>query len=364
MRDAAGEAAVTERPRGGVAAAWRGGAAHALVVAALAGVLLGSGGCRRAGSAAAPPPGETVAVRVAVVEERTAGREVFVPGTARPVDRSAIAARVPGEVKAVRATLGQGVAAGEVLLELAAPELLARLAAAEAELARVAHDLERESGLLAQKVGTPDTVRRLELEKVAAAARVDEARTLAGYLRVTAPFAGRVVARPAQVGDTVMPGQTLLALERAGPLRVEADLPESLAAGLAPGALLRVEADGAAWTGTIAELSAAADAATRTRRAKLDLPAEAAVGSGAFVRVALPAGEVRSLAVPTAAVSTFGQMERVFAVHDGRAVLRLVRTGARRDGAVEILSGLVVGERVVVAHEAPLRDAQPVEVRP
>jgi len=41
-----------------------------------------------------------------------------------------------------------------------------------------------------------------------------------------------------------------------------------------------------------------------------------------------------------------------------------VRTGARRGDAIEVLSGLDAGDRVVLAPAATLREGQPLEVRP
>jgi RND family efflux transporter MFP subunit len=334
----------------------------ALLGGLAAAILLG--GCGRRTAAGAADEWPAVAVRTVVVEHRVEPRSLVLPGTVRPLDRAAVGARVTGEVSALPVVLGQLVAAGDLLVELAAPELESRVAAAEAEWARAVHDWQRESGLLAQQVSTTDTVRRLDLERQAAEARLAEARALAGYRRVTAPFAGTIVARLAQVGDLAIPGRALLELERAGPRQVELEVPESLAGALAPGAQLEVTADAGRWTGTLVELSGAADTATRGRRAKLDLPDGIGLNSGAFVRVAVPAGEAASLRVPARAVSMLGQMERVFVVADGRAVLRLVRTGAwLGEDTREILSGLVVGEQVVVAHDAPLRDGQRVEVR-
>jgi multidrug efflux pump subunit AcrA (membrane-fusion protein) len=57
-------------------------------------------------------------------------------------------------------------------------------------------------------------------------------------------------------------------------------------------------------------------------------------------------------------------MERVFVIVDGRAQLRLVRTGAHVGGFVDVLSGLDAGEKIVSAPTAVLRDGQPVEVQP
>ena len=58
-------------------------------------------------------------------------------------------------------------------------------------------------------------------------------------------------------------------------------------------------------------------------------------------------------------------MERVFvAGDDGRAILRLVKTGASRGDRTEILAGLDDGERVVVAPPAGLSEGQLLEILP
>ena len=62
------------------------------------------------------------------------------------------------------------------------------------------------------------------------------------------------------------------------------------------------------------------------------------------------------------AVTTFGQMQRVFVVADNRAVLRLVKTGQTTAGVTTILAGLNPGETVVINPSAPLRDGQPLAV--
>ena len=58
-------------------------------------------------------------------------------------------------------------------------------------------------------------------------------------------------------------------------------------------------------------------------------------------------------------------MERVFVAGEGnRAVLRIVRTGARRGDAIEVLAGLDAGDRVILSPTATLREGQPLEVQP
>ena len=54
----------------------------------------------------------------------------------------------------------------------------------------------------------------------------------------------------------------------------------------------------------------------------------------------------------------------VFVVVDQHARLRLVKTGKQIGDEIEIVSGLEVGEAVVVEGGVALVDGQPVEVKP
>jgi len=158
----------------------------------------------------------------------------------------------------------------------------------------------------------------------------------------------------------------LLEIEGTGGFQVEAGIPDSLAAGLSAGAPFEVDVPvaGAHFTGSLVELSSSADPSTRTVTAKLSVPAGNAVRSGQFARIQVPGASVRSLFAPVAAVSTLGQMERVFVAGSGGRVLRLVKTGAVRGDRVEILAGLSTDERVVLNPPVGLREGQRLEVQP
>jgi len=122
--------------------------------------------------------------------------------------------------------------------------------------------------------------------------------------------------------------------------------------------------DGHSVPGQLAELSPAADPVSRTRLAKLDLPAGSPARSGQFVRVLWPAAGDTVFTVPASAVSVLGQMERVFVVTAGHAQLRLVKTGARLSDRIQLAAGVDAGETVILSPSASLRDGQSVEIRP
>lgn len=336
-----------------------------LLAALLAAVALPS--CRRAApAAAAASAGEPVAVRTAVVAAETLPAVVPVAGTVRPVERAVVAAKVGGTIAALPLAVGQSVAAGELLVRLAAPEHAARVAQARAQFAQAEREEKRNRDLAAAGADSADAARAAADRLNAARAALDEAEAMLAYLELRAPYAGRVAQKLAYPGDFASPGQPLLVLETSAALQVDVLVPASLAGSLALGQALpvRLDANAAAIRCTIAEIAAAADTVTRTVLVKLAWPATAPALSGTYATVDLAGPPAEALTVPAAAVARLGQMERVFVVTGDRAQLRLVKTGATRGERTEILAGLAAGERVVLAPPLALRDGQPLRPTP
>jgi RND family efflux transporter MFP subunit len=337
----------------------------ASIVILLAVALLA--GCSKHGTAstAAAPALPTARVSVAKVAAIDAPVLTEVTGTVRPEQRATLAAKVMGTISELTASLGQRVGAGDLLLKLSAAEISARVTQARSQFNAAKRDLDRERDLLAKGASTADMVRGLEDRFAGAEAMVREAETMLGYTELRAPFAGTVVRKFVHAGDLAAPGQPLVEIEGAGDFEIEAGIPDSLAANTAVGTMLLVQADpDASFKARVVELSSSSDAFARTVTAKLAVESGAPVRSGQFVRVHVPSAPMRALLVPAEAVSTAGQLERVFVVTNNRAELRLVKTGGVHDGRIEILSGLADGETVIVRAPAGLREGQPLEIAP
>lgn len=290
-----------------------------------------------------------------------------VTGSIRAVQRATLAAKVMGSVSRLPVTLGQSVAAGDLLVEISAPEITARVEQARAQLQLTKRELTRERALVARGVSPPESVRALEDRHAIHAAQLREAETLLAHTQLRAPFAGVIARKDVDVGDLASPGQPLLELDGVSAFEVTASIPDSLVRFLAVGQSLSVNvpSSGVHFSAAITEISSATDAATRTVALKLAVPPDAGVRPGQFARLAVPGVAGRTLLVPATAVTRIGQMERVFILAaDQRATLRLVKTGATHDGKIEILAGLDAGERVIVAPPAGLRESQLVEARP
>ncbi len=311
-----------------------------------------------------PGPGlAEVAVRVESVGHQAGAAFIEIPATVEAVRRATVAAKVAGTIERLPIRLGSVVEKGDLLAVISAAEMQARAAQAGARLEQVQRNLARERRLLDKDASTRETVRTLEDEERLVAAALQEARAMLGYTLIKAPFAGIVAEKRAEAGDLVMPGQPLLVLEDQTDLQVVASVPEDLAEKIALGDQfpLQMTATGVETTGTVREMAPGADATSRSRTVKLGVAPDPGLRPGQFMRLLLPAMDDAVLSVPERAVSRYGQMERIFVAEGNTARLRLVRTGRRHDGRVEVLSGLEAGEKVVT-EGGELVDGQPLRV--
>ena len=333
-----------------------------LVGVGLALALVGCG--HKTEPAAAPPlPAATVRAQTVESKKRVATEEVV--GTVRAKLRSVIEAKVSGRIEQMLVVPSQQVKAGEVLAVIDAREVRARYDQAMALRQQAEADLKRLTSLLEQKILSQAEFDNAQARARVAIAGVTEAETMLDDTKVTAPFAGVITRKHADVGDLAAPGKPLLDMEDSRALRLEADVPEAVVGKLTLSDKLpvRIAALETELEGVISEIAPAADPGSRTFLVKLDLPPQPGLRAGQFGRVAMPVGETSALRFPASAVVQRGQMEMVFVVSDGKAQLRLVKTGKRIGNEVELVSGVEAGEKIVVEGATGLVDGQPVETK-
>jgi RND family efflux transporter MFP subunit len=306
----------------------------------------------------------TASVRVQQVGH--ASHEAFeeAVGTVQARWRSVVEAKVSGRIEKMPVITGQRVEEGDLLVQLDAREIQARLDQATAVREQADADLQRFSTLLRQEAVTRAEYDAVQARQRVAQAAVTEAETQLAHTRVIAPFAGAITRKHADVGDLAAPGRPLLELEDPTQLQLEANVPEALITRIQPGNRLRVRIDALnqPLDGVVTEVAPSADPNSRTFLAKIDLPSHDDLRAGQFGRVAIPVGQFAALRVPASAVVKRGQLEIVFVAQDGKAQLRLVKTGKLLENEIEILSGIDSNEVVIVDGLTTLLDGQPVKI--
>jgi Cu(I)/Ag(I) efflux system membrane fusion protein len=176
-------------------------------------------------------------------------------------------------------------------------------------------------------------------------------------MTLNAPIGGVVTELTVREGATVMPGATLFRINGTGTVWAQAEVPESQAALVRPGAKVVARspaAPGASFTGRVQAILPEVDAVTRTLKARLELsnPGVRLV-PGMFVQMQfMDPRAAKSLVVPTEAVIQTGKRTVVMlAEPEGRFRPVDVEIGIETDGQTEIKRGLKVGQRVVVSSQ-------------
>lgn len=334
------------------------------------------------GGGPAPELATTAPVRVATAQVELSRVPLTVEATGAVEPRVSVSpgTKIMGRVERVPVDLGDRVEKGQVLAELeqrdlaaAVEQARAAVAVAEANLDNARAQFRRMSELRAR-----GSVTEKGLEDATSAFRVAEAQlaqaqaaraaaeVTLSYARIESPVSGHVTAKHVEAGDMAAPGMPMFTVEDASTVIVAIRLPESEVVGLETGhpARVRVDAIDGTFEGTVDRVVPAGDPASRTFRVEARLPNPAgALKSGMFARATLERGERDAVLVPRSAVVERGQLRGVYVLDEGVARLRWIRLGRERGDAIEILSGLVPGERYVPAPPAGFADGTPVEAR-
>jgi RND family efflux transporter MFP subunit len=345
-------------------------------------------------------------------------RSIPVTGTLAAQEQSTLSAKVPGRLQRLAVDIGSVVREGDLLAQVEPRDYELRLQQAGAALAqaRVALGLPLEGeddrialvevssvkqaqAVLEEAAKNRERIENLSTVGIASQAELDtvrasytvalarhevaleEARTRLAALAqrraeyeiarkqladasVRAPFDGAVQSRPANLGEYVAVGAPIVTLVKSNPLRLRLEVPERDAMMVRHGQLvqLRVEGDTNVYPANIARLSPALSEQDRMLRLEANVPNPGNLRPGLFASASIIVDEHEEvLTVPTNVVVTFAGIEKVVVVQDGKALEKDVNTGRRRGDRVEIVSGLRVGEGVVL-DPAGLRTGQRVSV--
>jgi RND family efflux transporter MFP subunit len=181
---------------------------------------------------------------------------------------------------------------------------------------------------------------------------------------IYAPFTGAVQERRASVGEYLGAGAPLATIVRMDPLRLRVEVPERDAPNVRIGQRVRVtvEGDTNVYAGHIARLSPVITPQNRMLMVEAEVRNQGALRPGAFAHADIVIDEQgMSVAVPANAITTFAGVEKVLLVQDSKVSEKAISTGRRTAEWVEVISGVKVGD-VVVLEPGNLQPGQAVTI--
>jgi RND family efflux transporter MFP subunit len=315
-----------------------------------------------------------------------AAAPLHLSGELKPQVEADIYARTNGYVRRWMVDLGAQVEAGQLLAELDTPDLDRELAQTQAELkqAEAARDLsvttaKRWEHLVANRAVSPQEAEEKRADAAlkqaglqAAQARVERLTEIQRFAKITAPFAGTVLARQLDVGQLVNAGtaQPLFRIAVTHRLRVFVRVPQNYARAVtaSQNATLTVsELPSRTFAARVVRTAAALDPVSRTLLAELEVDnpnADLFAGSYATVQLQDARPEI-PLSLPAQCIFFRAEGALVGVVGtDQRVVLRKVSLGRDLGHTVEILSGVTAADDVILNPPNALVDGVEVRIHP
>ena len=294
---------------------------------------------------------QMLGVRTEAAALRTMTRTVRAVGTVAVDERRlvVVAPRFEGWIERLLVNeTGQAVRRGQPLFEVYSPELAAT--AQEAAIARRAQADMAQADPTAR--GTAASI------AAAAGARLRNFGIAAGSGRnfiLTSPMDGVVLEKNAVQGMRFAPGDALYRIADLTTVWLLAEVFERDLGQLSAGqdaAMTFTAYPERRFTGKVTFIYPTLTAATRTGRVRIEVPNPDRLlkpDMYATVEIAANAGAAQVLAVPQSAVLDSGTQQVALVERSaGHYEPRVVATGARADGFVEISGGISAGEKVVV----------------
>jgi membrane fusion protein, multidrug efflux system len=308
-----------------------------------------------------------VPVEAAKVVAAPLSEQVTAVGTLLSNEAVTVSSEIPGRLKEIHFQEGQPVEQGAPLFTLDDSVYRAQLDDAEAKLKLAEQTNKRTSTLFSNKYATAQSADEATSNLAVSTAATELARVQLEKTRIVAPFSGIVGLRHVSVGEYITAGQALVNLEAIDPVKADFRVPEKFLPAIRVGQTIRIKVDAfpdASFEGKVYAIDPKLDVSGRSLLVRALVPNnDQRLRPGLFARVTvLLQLKEDALSVPEQAIVPQGDSQYVFKIVDGKAKLTEVVTGTRREGRVEIVEGLSVGDEVVTAGQLKIRDGSAVSV--
>ncbi len=364
-----------------------------------------------ASSGATTTPASPIEVTTAAALTRGLQRSVEVVGSLAADEEVIISAQVAGELSQLNVDFGSSVTPGQIIAvidqrdanlkveqaEAALKQTLARLGvkegekfdpqqAADVKVAKASLDwaklvLDRQTRLVEKGDIARSTYDQAVIEHSSAQARyqaaldaifqqlalVEQQRSALALARKTitdtvvrAPISGAVKEKSVSRGTYLPVNGKILTLVKINPLRLRADIPAYAAAAVRKGQIMNLSVESfpeRTFTGRVVRIGPSLNEETRA------LAVEAEVSNpghqlrpGMFAKARLiTSREAPAVMVPQRAVVSVAGLTKIFVIENGKAVERIVKTGATDGDLLEITEGVKDGETVALSNQDKLQ---------
>lgn len=319
------------------------------------------------------PPAQTVSA--AKVEAKTWTPSIGAIGTARAANGVELAFETAGIVKEIKFKANQNVQKGDVLVQLDDTVERADIQDVQAAAKTAESAFERARALSARGYGTEANLDQASALLAAARSRLARLEATIEQKALKAPFSGVIGIPRVDVGQYLQPGSVIASFQDLDSMKVDFTVPEQLAeqVKLNQEVHLGVTENDLPFKGRVTGKDPRVDPKTRlvSVQALIEDNKSRAILPGQFLHVDVILPEQPNvITVPQTAVITSLYGDYVYTVEpEERAGKQVqvakqvfVKTGRRRGGALEVLSGIQPGQQVVASGQNKLQSGATVKI--
>ncbi|QIH34743.1 efflux RND transporter periplasmic adaptor subunit [Sphingobacterium sp. DR205] len=319
----------------------------------------------------APSHGETdgaISVDVARVEENTTADDIALSGSIEGMTTVKAGFMVPGKINGISIKVGQFVSKGQLIATLDATNYALNKQLADVQVNEAKDEYQRlkylhDRGSLSASDFSKMTAsfQRSQLQQKLEAKNLSDTR-------LYAPISGVLLSKEAEVGEIISAGTPLFVVSDIKQVTVIAFVPENELNGLHLGqaAKVAIAAINKSFDGKITEVGSLADATSRSFMIKITVNNDQLLIRPGMIAQAIIGGkdQKKSIQLPLECImNDLGNQRYVYVVDktSQKAFKRPVSLGEIIANKIEILSGLSLGETVVISGQTKLSDGSPIK---
>ncbi len=273
--------------------------------------------------------------------------------------------QAPGAITAIYVKVGDHVSTGETLVQLDNSVLKQNIAQAETQVNLMKTLFDRQKNLWDQKIGTEVQFIQAQTNLQSAQKQVAGLRQQSDMYRIVSPINGTIDQMDLKLGQAASAGTTGIRIVNTESLKVKANVPESYAANIHQGDMVKVVVPDAndSVNAKVTFAAKVIDPASRSFAIEIQLPGSKTIRPNmtAVLKIA-DYSKSSALVVPLNAIQKSENGDFVFVNVNGIAKKKNVTEGASYGGKSEIKSGLSAGDILITDGASEVEDGDKVKV--
>ena len=304
---------------------------------------------------------------VAVVEVKSAPFTNYInlQGSIDAKDNVQANTQMAGVITAIYVKVGDHVSKGQTLVQLDNSVQKQSISQAETQVSLMKTLYDRQKNLWDQRIGTEVQFIQAQTNLQSAEKSLALSKQQADLYRIVAPISGTVDQMDLKLGQAASPGATSIRIVNTESLKVKANVPESYAASIHQGDLVKVVVPDAndSVTAKVTFAAKVIDASSRSFAIEVQMGASKTIKPNmtAVLKVANYSSK-SAIVVPVNAIQKSEKGDFVFVNDNGTAKKRAITEGASYGGKTEIKSGLAVGDKLITDGSTEVEDGDKVKL--